>query len=70
MLTPLPVFSPLVCFELSGLAMEDKNRRISWQPQQLHFSIIWLPGEKDSTAHGRMCGSAVLEEGSGLWQKA
>lgn len=30
--------------------MEDKNRRISWQPQPLHFSIMWLPGETDSPA--------------------
>lgn len=30
--------------------MEDRNRRISWQPQPLHFSVMWLLGERNSPA--------------------
>lgn len=51
--------------------MEDKNRRISWQPQPLHFSIMWLLGERDSSArepadvrlHCPGGGSRVVAEG-------
>jgi hypothetical protein len=43
---PLPYLtSSLFILPLGfGLLMEDKNRRMSWQPQ--HVSIIWLLGEK------------------------
>lgn len=58
--------------------MEDKNRRISWQPQPLHFSIMWLLGERDSSARERAdvrlhCpggGSGVVAEGMSSEQRS
>lgn len=69
---PLSPSSHVSAFHLAeGLVVEDRNRRISWQPQPLHFSVMWLLGERNSPArepadvrlHCPGGGSGVVAEG-------
>lgn len=60
---PHPVSLSPVWFLLSlpfALVIRNKNRRISWQPQQQHFPITWLLGEEGSNYTWENTCSAIL----------
>lgn len=71
-LGPPPCVFTLVWLILSlffGVVMEDKNRIISWQPQQPHFSRTQLLGARGSSCTQEVTWHCHPRGASGLWQK-